>query len=78
MPRPHPWFVPTFTEEQLAEARRVAAQSSAPHVRVLRARLTLCLAEHPLLSHHEVGRRVGVDQDRPQVATPLDPTALVS
>jgi hypothetical protein len=63
MPRPHPSFVPTFTEEQLAEARRVAAQSSAPHVRVLRARLTLCLAAHPLLSHHAVAQRVGLDHE---------------
>jgi hypothetical protein len=63
MPRLQPMLVPTFTAEQLAEARRVAAQASAPHARVRRARLTLWLAEHPLLSHAEVGRQVGLNSE---------------
>jgi len=53
-------YQPTFTEEQLATARRVAAQHTAPHNQVLRARLTLVLAEEPSLPHETAGKRVGL------------------
>lgn len=57
MPLPKPHYQPQFTSEQLAEARKVAAQHSAPIGQVRRARLALVLAEHPELSHAEVGAR---------------------
>jgi transposase len=60
MPRLPPALVPKFTDEQLARARHVAAQTSAPHRSVLRAKLTLVLASEPLLSHREAGRKAGV------------------
>jgi len=63
MPRPTTGHQPTFTATQLAEARRVAAQHSTPHRKVLRARLTLLLAKEPTLSHEQVARRCGMDQD---------------
>jgi transposase len=44
----------------MALARQVAARHSAPHREVLRARLTLLLAENPGLSHMEVAARTGL------------------
>jgi len=60
MPRLRPQLVPEFTAEQLAQAQTVAAQTSAPHRCVLRARLTLALATDPLLSHEEIASKVGL------------------
>ena len=60
MPRLLPIHRPEFTDEQLAEARRVAGKTSAPHRAVLRARLTLALAECPAASHRKVARRCGI------------------
>jgi hypothetical protein len=60
MPRLRPAWVPNFSEEQLALARRVASQTSAPHSSVLRAKLTLVLAQEPLLSHREAGDKAGL------------------
>ena len=60
MPLPKPHYQPQFTPEQLAEARKVAAQHSAPIGQVRRARLALVLAEHPDLSHAEIGARCGL------------------
>jgi len=51
---------PQFTEEQLAQARKVAQQHTAPHRAVLRARLTLLLAEHPEIGHREAAERCGL------------------
>ena len=61
MPLPKPQYQPSFTAEQLAKARTVAQQRSAPAAAVQRAKLTLLLAEHPELPHAEVGRRCGLD-----------------
>lgn len=61
MPLPKPKYQPQFTPEQLAEARRVAAQHSAPIAQVRRAQLTLLLDEFPELSHAEIGARCGLD-----------------
>ena len=61
MPLPKPLHQPRFTAEQLAEARRVVASHSAPQIHVRRARLALVLAEHPELSHKEIGARCGCD-----------------
>lgn len=63
MPLPKPHHQPQFTPEQLAHARQVVAQHSAPQREVRRARLTLALAEHPDLSHAEIGARCGLDDE---------------
>jgi hypothetical protein len=60
MPLPKPILIPEFTADQLALAYRVAAQTSAPHRRVLRARLTVVLATEPMLSHREAAHRAGL------------------
>lgn len=60
MPRLRPQLVPEFTAEQLAQAQRVALQTSAPHRCVLRAKLTLALAADPLLSHEAIAAKVGL------------------
>jgi len=60
MPLPKPLLIPEFTADQLALARRVAAQTSAPHRRVLRARLTVVLAAEPTLSHRDAAHRAGL------------------
>ncbi len=63
MPWPKPRYQPSFTPEQLAEARRVIARHSSPQVQVQRARLTLVLAEHPELSHPAVGALCDLDTE---------------
>ena len=63
MPLPKPIHQPRFTEEQLAEARRLAGKHSAPVRTVLRARLTLALAEHPDHSHEAIAAQCGLDRD---------------
>lgn len=60
MPRAVSPHQPQFTEEQLAHARKVAQQQAAPYLVVLRARLTLVLAEHPTLSHAAAAERCGL------------------
>ena len=60
MPLPVSPHQPVFSPAQLAEARTVSAQHSAPHTQVLRARLTLVLADEPCLSHREAAKRVGM------------------
>lgn len=63
MPIPRPKHQPRFSEEQLAEARRLAAKRSAPLRLVVRARLTLALAAQPEASHEEIAEACGVDRD---------------
>ena len=63
MPLPKPHYQPEFTPEQLAQARKVAAQPSAPQREAQRARLALLLAAHPELSHKEIGARCGLDDE---------------
>jgi transposase len=60
MPLPVSPHQPAFTAAQLLEARTVAAQHSAPHAQVLRARLTLVLADEPTISHREAAVRSGL------------------
>lgn len=60
MPRQTTNYHLQLTEQQLAEARRRASQHSAPYREVLRARLTLVLAEEPHLTHHEAAERCGL------------------
>jgi hypothetical protein len=63
MPLPQPHYQPQFTDEQVALARKVVAQPSAPQREVRRARLTLALAEHPTLSHAEIGALCDMDEE---------------
>jgi transposase len=63
MPLPKPHYQPQFTPAQLEEARKRAAQHSAPQREVQRARLALLLAAHPELSHKEIGARCGLDDE---------------
>ena len=63
MPLPQPIHQPTFTDQQLSDARRIAAQRAAPLRAVLRARLTLALAEDPTASHGQIAARCGLDRD---------------
>jgi len=63
MPGPKPSHRPQFTDEQLAKASVLAQQYTAPFCHVVRARLTLLLAEDPEITNAEAGRRLGVDED---------------
>lgn len=60
MPLPVSPHQPSFSAEELAQARTLAAQHSAPHSHVLRARLTLLLAERPTITHQEAADHVGM------------------
>ena len=60
MPGPSPFYRPTFPDEFLAEARRVAAaRTAASHLRQ-RAPLVLLLHEHPALSNVAAAARLGL------------------
>jgi len=63
VPHLKPVHQPTFTEEQLALARKVSRQRSAPWRRLQRAKLTLELAAHPDLSHAAIAARCGLARD---------------
>jgi transposase len=58
MPGPLPHYRPRFSEEFLAEARRLAAARTAAAHRKQRACMALLLHEHPTLSNVEVGARL--------------------
>jgi hypothetical protein len=60
MPGPLPHYRPSFTEEFLAEARRLVAARTAASHRRQRARLVLLLHEFPASSNVEVGARLGL------------------
>lgn len=51
-----------FTPEQLAHARKIAAPRSAPHREVLRAKLTLIVAEQPTISHSQAEQVIGLHE----------------
>ena len=59
MPGPAPTYRPTFTDDQLAECRRVVRQHSAPQAQVYRARLALLLHDAPTLDNVTAGRQLG-------------------
>jgi transposase len=63
MPGPKPSHQPQFTEAQLVQARQLAQQYTAPFCQVVRARLTLLLAEAPAISNAEAARRLALDED---------------
>ncbi len=52
---------PKFTNEQLAQARKTASARAAPHREVLRARLTLVIAENPNITHAQAAQRSGLE-----------------
>jgi Winged helix-turn helix len=60
MPRAVSPHQPTFSEEQLALARKRAQQPSAPYRSVCRARLTLALAANPAISHAAAAVQCGL------------------
>ena len=51
-----------FTPEQLAQAKKLAAARAAPFREVVRAKLTLILAEQPEISHAEAAKHLGLDR----------------
>jgi transposase len=53
-----PKYQPTFTTEELEEARQVATCHQAPYVQVQRAKMVLALAQAPEISNPELGRHV--------------------
>jgi hypothetical protein len=53
-------FVPPFSEEELAEARRIAQAHHAPHAKVIRAKLALLLAKNPAIHHTEAAKELGI------------------
>lgn len=63
MPLPKPEHQPTFTDEQLALARKIAAQRHGSISLIRRALLTLVLAEQPDISHAAAARRCGLARD---------------
>ena len=62
MPGPQPSYCPVFSEEDLADARRVATSHHESYQRVLRARLALLLDSEPTLSSPQAARRLGVHE----------------
>jgi len=56
----HPEYQPTFSAEDIEEIRKVCKQRKAPHVKVQRAQIALCLVEDPKMHSTEVAKRVGV------------------
>jgi len=63
---PHDWhgggqpeYQPTFTEEQVQQARAVVAQPTAGYARVQRAKLALLLYEQPDIRSPVAARQLG-------------------
>lgn len=44
-------YTPSFTDEELIEAKRIAQAHHASHTKVIRARLALLLAANPSLQY---------------------------
>ena len=61
----HPNNQPTFTTEQLDEARALASCYQAPYVQVQRAKMALALAENPQISNPDLAQAAGA---RPNTA----------
>ncbi len=59
MSGPTPKYQPTFTTEQLEEARALASCYQAPYVQVQRAKMVLTLAENPKISNPDLASLVG-------------------
>jgi hypothetical protein len=53
----------TFTPEQLAQAQKLAAARVAPFREVVRAKLTLIVAERPEISHAQAAKQLGLHPD---------------
>ena len=63
MPLPVTPHQVTFTPEQLARARKLATARAAPLRAVVRARLTLIVAEQPDISHAAAAKLCGLHPD---------------
>ena len=59
MPGPKPKYQPEFETEEIAEARRIARQRTAPSSHVHRAKMVVILSEHPDISHERLAQAVG-------------------
>jgi hypothetical protein len=55
-------YTPTFTDEELIEAKRIAQAHHASHTKVIRARLALLLAANPSLHHTEAAKELGIHE----------------
>ena len=60
MPSPYPKYRPSFTPEELDEARSVVSRHSAPHNQVLRAKMVLILTADPSIGNTALAQQVGV------------------
>ena len=60
MPGPKPKYQPQFETEEIAEARRIARQRTAPSSQVHRAKMVVVLSEHPDISHKVLAQGVGM------------------
>ena len=59
MPGPQPKYQPSFTVEEVAQARKIARQLKAPSAYVWRARMVLSLSEHPSITQEALTREAG-------------------
>lgn len=60
MPSPYPKYQPTFTREEVEQARSVIGHHSAPHNQVVRAKMVLILAQDPSIGNDELAEQAGV------------------
>ena len=60
MPGPKPKYQPQFEAKEIAVARRIARQRSAPSSQVQRAKMVLVLSEQPDISHEALAQAVGL------------------
>ena len=59
MPGPKPNYCPTFTDDEIEQARQTVRKHSAPYNQVQRAKLALLLYEKPDLQNPVAGRLLG-------------------
>ncbi|MGQ9652342.1 MAG: helix-turn-helix domain-containing protein [Phycisphaerae bacterium] len=63
MPGSTPLYRPKFSRLQPVAARELVRQRRMPHSLVQRARLVLLLAQDPVISNPEAGRRLGMHEN---------------
>ncbi len=59
MPGPKPYYRPTFTSEEIEQAKRIANKHTASYNQVQRAKLALLLHEKPDLQNPVAARILG-------------------
>ena len=60
MSGPEPKYRPRFTQEEIAQARRLARRLKAPSAEVQRAKMVLVLLETPKITNAALARRIGI------------------